>query len=336
MAKTIVEKTNVTRVLYGRSSIQGIIKELSDQRTFPNGYVLNTASGFIVSGELASSLVDDPQAQTILTDLYDSNYHTSWTNTLKGSGKEKLQEIYVTFLAATNPTLLDEFLEDSSIQGGFIARTLLIKEDRKARLNPLIGDNDDAETLEFDSKDIIDKLKEIASARGQFKFDSDARDRYIAWYKEFNEKLEGGYIKDSTGTSDRLHDHVLKVAMLLSLASKPDLIINDSHVLEAINLCTGDAVRVAEGVAVSKGKSDLAGQTKIFLDELLGERGNAYTLSRKEILQRRYQDFDAFELDKIVETMTQANVVKLRRAGEDVYYTLEARYVGEIERMLRK
>jgi len=334
LAKNLVEKLQLTRVIYGRSSIQAIIKELSDQRTFPNGYVLNSASGFIVSGELASSIIGDPQAQTILTDLYDSNYHSEWTNTLKGAGKEKLREIYVTFLAATNPTLLEEFLEETSIQGGFIARTILIKEDKKSRINALI-DDDALEPQDLDDTEIISRLKEITTARGQFKFSDTAKKIYKDWYGIFNAKLESGEIRDPTGTADRLHDHILKVAMLLSLSESINLVITESHMTEAINNLTGDAVRIAEGIGASKGKSDLAAKTKILLDELL--TSPEYKLSREELLQRRFKDFDAYELDRIIETLGQAGAIEIKRGSDArVYYNLAAKYVTQIERLTRR
>jgi hypothetical protein len=334
LAKSLVEKVQNTRVIYGRSSIQAIIKELSDQRTFPNGYVLNSASGFIVSGELASSIIGDTQSQTILTDLYDSNYHSEWTNTLKGSGKEKLREIYVTFLAATNPTLLEEFLEESSIQGGFIARTILIKEDRKARINALI-DDDALESVEFDDAEILVRLREIANVKGQFKFSDSAKHLYKEWYEAFNGKLERGEIRDSTGTADRLHDHILKVAMLLSLSDNLSLVIDERHMIEAINNLTGDAVRVAESISTGKGKSELAVKTKIFLDELIA--APEYRLSREEMLRRRFKDFDAYELDRIVETLSQGGAIQVQRGTDaKVYYNLAPKYATQIERLVRK
>jgi hypothetical protein len=304
------------------------------QCTFPNGYVLNSVSGFIVFGEFASSIIGDPQSQTILTDLYDSNYHSEWTNTLKGSGKEKLREIYVTFLAATNPTLLEEFLEESSIQGGFIARTILIKEDRKARINALI-DDDALESVEFDDAEILVRLREIANVKGQFKFSDSAKHLYKEWYEAFNGKLERGEIRDSTGTADRLHDHILKVAMLLSLGDNLSLVIDERHMIEAINNLTGDAVRVAESISTGKGKSELAVKTKIFLDELIA--APEYRLSREEMLRRRFKDFDAYELDRIVETLSQGGAIQVQRGTDaKVYYNLAPKYATQIERLVRK
>jgi len=83
-AQKIVEATEVVKVISGRNSIQSIIQELSRQWTLETGKVQKDAQALIVNDELDALLIGDPAAQTILTTLYDSFYHTkSWTNTLK-------------------------------------------------------------------------------------------------------------------------------------------------------------------------------------------------------------------------------------------------------------
>src|SRR5215204_673927 len=84
MAKQLVEPINNTRVITGRSSIQGILKEMGTAKTAPGGKIISTSSAFICSSELTSSIVDDPVAVKILTDLYDRNYNIgNWKSLLK-------------------------------------------------------------------------------------------------------------------------------------------------------------------------------------------------------------------------------------------------------------
>src|SRR5258706_12058837 len=164
LARQLVTETMCTNVIYGRSSIQGIIDDMGKQITFKNGYVLHTASAFIISSELAASFVKDPHVQVILTDLYDSNYHSEWTVSLKKDGKTKLKELSVSFLAGTNEEHLNEFLDPTSIGGGFIARTLIIKEEHKSRINPLI-DFDEEEVKGLDIKSLVDYLRAVSQLK---------------------------------------------------------------------------------------------------------------------------------------------------------------------------
>ena len=58
LAKTLVKRVNNTRVISGRSSIQGILKELGTAQSTPGSGKVNAKScGFIVASEFSSSLV---------------------------------------------------------------------------------------------------------------------------------------------------------------------------------------------------------------------------------------------------------------------------------------
>src|SRR5690348_8026302 len=56
MAKRLVQLCGNTRIITGRSSIQGILKELSQSHTEPGGKIVGGAKAFICSSELTSSI----------------------------------------------------------------------------------------------------------------------------------------------------------------------------------------------------------------------------------------------------------------------------------------
>jgi len=57
LAKRLVKGVNNTRIISGRSSIQGILKELGTAHTVPGGKISNKSTGFIVASEFSSSLL---------------------------------------------------------------------------------------------------------------------------------------------------------------------------------------------------------------------------------------------------------------------------------------
>ncbi len=136
MAKALVKEVDNTRVISGRNSIQGIIKDLSITVTAPGKPPLRDACGFIVSGEFSTVLIKDPEALTILTDLYDGHYNKEWKNTLKGTGVEELKGVNITVLGALNQTHFRDMISSREVTGGFIARTLIVEETKRARKNP--------------------------------------------------------------------------------------------------------------------------------------------------------------------------------------------------------
>jgi len=330
LAKQLVNECMITNVIAGRSSIQGIVDQLSKQKTFKNGYVLNTASGFVVSSELASSFVKDPASQVILTDLYDASYNPTWDNLLKRDGQVQLKEVCLTMLAGTNEEHLNEFLDPQSIGGGFIARTLIIKEEKKARINPLI-DFDDDDVVGLDVKELVDYLRLLTQLRGRFTLTRNAKDLYISWYKPFSQRAEE--IIDFTGTAERLHDHILKVAMLLSLAEDVSLIIHRRHIQEAIDVCTGELNGI---MANSKkpGKSDLAEKMCVVVEVLIKAEGNQ--ISRKELLRQKYLDLDVDDLGKVIDTLEAAGVLEVLKGLDGPVYKATDRQLQEINFLLKK
>ena len=101
MARKLVKAVGSTRIISGRSSFQGIIKELASARTVwdektQKQMLYHDSSAFICASELRSSLIQDPQAFATLTDLYDGDFADEWKTLLRGSGVEELKDVYIT------------------------------------------------------------------------------------------------------------------------------------------------------------------------------------------------------------------------------------------------
>jgi hypothetical protein len=330
LAQRLVEAQEVTKVIAGRNSIQSIIQELSRQWTLESGKVLTNAQAFLVNDELDAFLVEDPAAQTILTTLYDSFYHKDWTSTLKSEGRSVLKDICITMLSATNETHLNSFLDETSIQGGFIGRTLIVYETKKSRLNPLIDDDD---LVEIDIEGLKKELGRISQAVGQVKLSREAKDIYKLWYHEFNKKIEEDSHNDDTGTSERLHDHILKIGTLLSLADSNELVLTANHINKAIELCTGFTTNVKR-ITLGKGKSEFADKNRIFLDYLLSQP--EFASLRRKVLSAKYGDLDAIDLDKIVDTLSQAGILEILTSREGPIYKLSDAYSNQFKGYLEK
>lgn len=331
LAQRLVEALETTKVISGRNSIQSIVQELSRQWTLEGGKVLTGAQAFLVNDELGTFLVDDPQAQSILTTLYDSFYHDKWANTLKSEGRSVLKDIYITMLSATNRTHLNAFLDSTSVTGGFIGRTLLVYEEKKSQINSLIW-NDEATPL--DNRPLIAELRRISEANGQIKLTLPAKKLFDSWYHEFNKKLESeDSLEDDTGTSDRLHDHILKISALLSLSESNDLKIEEAHLARGIELCTGFTTNVKR-ITAGHGKGDSAEKSRLFLDYLLSQPN--FTTKRSKVLSAKYGHIDAIDLDRLVDTMVQAGLLEISGSGGNTIYKLADSYTEQFRQAEKK
>jgi len=325
MARKLVKEVDNTRLIVGRSSIQGIIKEIATTYTTESGKIRDDAAFFLCASEFRSSLIGDPDALVTLTDLYDGDFTEGWRYLLKNAEgtSGELKDIYAVLLGGSNPTHLKEKISKSDIDGGFIGRSYIIFADKKGKLNPLTDDvydedNDlgEIETEALDYKALSKHLIEVSNIRGRFRFHREAKDYYDDWYT----KLNNGEFEDRTGTLDRLHDHVLKVAMLLSLTKNQTLILSREDIEDAVEACNELAGNVNRAI-LPGGTSAFSDQTATILKELLNTDG--HELSRRRILQKFWGDLDAFDLDRIKETLIQKDAVEIRRCGKDEFLKLK-------------
>lgn len=323
LAKQLVTATNSTRVIAGRSSIQAIVAELSKQKSKPDGLPpISDSRGFIVNGELSSAIIADVDALSILTDLYDGVVHEEWVNSLKLSGKETLKNPYITALFGTAPAGFYESIPQANIEGGYIGRNLIIYEEKRSRNLDLL---DDDEGMNDKIKDYLiptyaPYLKKLYETKGRLIPNAEAK----AYFNEWRRKWRATQTHDKTGFLNRVPDHSLKVAMLLCLSRYNNAgIINEEDISEAIDKVTG-LIYSNKITSTGKGLDPGGMQSQLVLNILL--RADNNELSRKRLLSQGHGNFDSFQLDKIVETLSEMGWVQKDRfvagAASDWIYKL--------------
>lgn len=315
VSKKLVQMVDNTRVISGRGSIEGIIKELALVKAKENGSIpFKDARGYLCSGEFASSLYEAKHALTILTDLYDAHYNPEWVNTLKNSPIETLRFPCLTLLSGANQDMFDLTVDKSHLGGGFVGRTLLINADKRFRSNSMIyADGEEPDEVNYDR--LVCHLKDLSKLSGSMKWSNEAKKVYNDWFYPYRENDT----EDKTGTYDRLNDHVIKVAACISLSRKLDMVIEDEDVYDSVTICS-KLSNTARAVAGMQGKSASSPGVKVFLSLMLRVEDN--TLTRKQVLQRSFGDLDANELDKVIETLGQMGFVAQTMGGKEVKYKL--------------
>jgi hypothetical protein len=315
LAKRLVLEAKITRVIAGRSSIQAIIKELATTRSENGKPVMTDSRGFIVNGELSTAVIQDPDALTILTDLYDGAYNKEWINLLKGDGAEKLKFPYITCLFGSSPAHFYDSIPQPNIEGGYIGRNLIIYEEKRAKnLDLLDSEEESIEEDKFVSIMVpkyIPHLVKIASNKARIIPNEATRAIYNTWRKEW--RTNQAQFNDRTGFVNRVPDHVLKVAMCLCLARYENGgVIIESDIIEGINKISG-LIYASEKAASGSGLDPLAAQTKKVMDWLIAAPEN--NLLRIDLLKRGYGDYDSQTLDKIIDTLMEMHWVKRQKVG---------------------
>jgi hypothetical protein len=315
LAKRLVIAADNTRVIAGRSSIQAIIKELATTKSVQGKAVITDSRGFIVNGELSTAIIQDPDSLTILTDLYDRNYNTNWTNLLKGDGAEKLKEPYITCLFGSSPAHFYDSIPQPNIEGGYIGRNLVIYEEKRSKDVDLLDSEkesvDEDRFINYIVPKYVPHLIKIAANKARLIPDEAARHVFNNWRKEWRNNQ--AQYNDRTGFVNRVPDHVLKVSMCLALARyEHNTTIAEDDVSEAIKKITS-LIYASEKAASGGGLDPLAAQTKRVVDHLISASENQ--LMRKDLLIQGYGDYDPMSLDRIIDTLMEMGWIKRQKIG---------------------
>ncbi len=321
-AKSYVEALDRIRVISGCNSIQGVIKELSGQKTFKSGVVLSEADGFLVSDEFENFLIDDPRALGLLTGLQNTHEHRNgWTKMLRNSEPEFLKAPCLSLLVASNEALFEGVVKNKDIEGGFIARTFIVYESRKRKINSLIYEDKILKgmiTKEEEYKsELISRLNEISNCIGEFQWSQKAAAYYISWYTEIN----AHEIDDRTGTMERIGDQVIKLAMIIALSRHHmELIIDEEDLIIAIReteLCFAGVKRIS----MEKNVTDINPIIQKILQELI--RAPDQTITRQKLMLRTH--IESLALDRALETLTQRDAIELpkRNAKKEIFYRMK-------------
>lgn len=182
-----------------------------------------------------SSILDPSGIMMIqfLTDIYDCNYvdkKKGWLYSTKHQGKDVILNPCLNILVGTTASYLAESIPSNVTGHGFASRIIFVNEETERQVNPRPGPLDDAL-----AQCLVNDLNHIGSIYGQFKWaDHEAESTYDTYYRGLyvnpptDERIQGFHWRKKT--------HVLKVAMLLSLAESDSLLITSREINTAVKL----------------------------------------------------------------------------------------------------
>lgn len=302
----LVRGVGNARVISGRNSVQSIISDLSRVETRPDGKdPIKEAHAAIISEEFGSLLIKDDQSDIILTTLFDQAGRKEWINTTKKDGREKLIYPYITIFGASNQTHLRLALDRASITGGLIGRFIFVEAFKRHKHNPL---TDDAPLINYDPA--IKALEEISKYEGEFVWSKEGKEVFDSFYQDIGKKIDTG--QDTTGTINRLHVKVLKVAMIIALSEGHGLILQKEDIEHAIKACVEHSgTKIWSGVGIGEDSHKIAMLMQTLRQVETGE------LTNRQILQRHYGDFNALDLNRMIETLVVAGLVATGKKGTE-------------------
>lgn len=221
--------------------------------------------------------------------------------TTKTKGEDFLVNPFLNILACTTPDWIARNIAEDVMEGGLSARTIFVVGTQKRRLNhaPRIS------TEGFLARDrVIARLKEIVFLGGEFTIDNSADDAYKAWYYPYygtppkNPKMQGFW--------ERKKIFIQKLAMLISLSEKNDLVVTGTDIEKAISILDMTEPCI-EAALAGVGRNELSP---------IGERIFAQIRSLKEIsvadlMASNWNEVNAKDYQEIIQALVSQGRVTM-------------------------
>jgi hypothetical protein len=168
---------------------------------------------------------------------------------------------------------------------------------------------------------LIRDLERISQLSGEFHFDKDGENAYVAWYEEQDRRLAAGDLPVAderfSGYCERRSTHIRKLCMALSASRGDDLIITKSDFDRAIGILRSAELKMHKTFG---GLGTAAyGQITERVIQYIRAIG---TVSRSGLMMKFRRDLDSGALKVVEEVLEMMHVVKITRdlsKGEVVY-----------------
>lgn len=302
-----------TKIIEGRASIQGVIKELASV-TNREGKTIKNASGLLYSEEFAGFLVKDPGSTALLTDLYD--YHEDWDYTLKNEEKISLHRVCLSLLTASNNAFLKGMFTDQDLKGGFVGRTFVLIE--KLPRKKSSGWEEDKPEKIGSRENLLNLLHKISLYKGEIVPTRAARNFYNEWYHSIDTRTNSS----GTGFEPRLHTHALKLAICLAAADDNwDMILHKQHIEKAIEMIlplVKNYHLLIKSITITQNQIASVATDVIVL--LLATEDKKDT--RRGLLRKLIGKVDIDTLDKAMATLEASEIITIESFGGELGYKI--------------
>lgn len=304
LPSTLLRTLNV-RVLDGATSPEKLLSMLG-------GIGQHTKTGVltILAPELSVFLSRQNYAAhlvTVLNDLADAPDRKEFPTI--GRGDVWVRDACVTLFGATTPIDLAEAIPPSALQRGFSSRIIFVfasTTDRKESLSETKVDPLKQQAADKMRASLVEGLARFATLTGEFDFTPEGKAWYDTWYSKHYDTMSDD--AESEGWPARRQDHLLRVAMVLSVCHKQQLLVDVDSLQEADAALREVESGLPEAFArVGVNSGNASGIDRIIsVFKKAGGRIDSFTLAERCV--RYYPDFQS--LNKVIFSMQQLKWIR--------------------------
>jgi hypothetical protein len=254
--------------------------------------------------ELASSVGSGEHATTliaILTEMYTAGKRYSDDTVTRG--EIIVEDPCINWTAGSTEAWVRKAITADAIEGGFWSRVVVSYLPRKWWPAKDIPCPKLPATFNKDVKELRQRLRDIARLAGDFKLTPTARKLFYGWLmgrKRPEDPLDIPWHK-------RSRDHIAKLAMVLAVAERPELVIQEHHIEEAIKRIAAAGITNRLALEEITAPSTMTVRNRV-LDAIMefGDEG-----APRAALYRRVHNWvaTARDLDDIMALLTESKLV---------------------------
>jgi hypothetical protein len=297
-AYNIAKELNLVNVISDRVTAPKIIDRIA-QGFGPGVNVQAGKIGFAVDStavllatELAGLLTASDFMMQFLCDAFDRNTYEYDT---KNSGTSVIKGMCTSLMGACVPDYIRKLNKDAmaAINSGFTARTIFVYAERPSKRLPEIAAIESTVAGKKLIQDLKDDLVQIATLKGEMQIDPMAQRLFNQFYQDCSPSDDDSEVVSHF--KRRMPTHVIKTAMIYSVARKDTLIIDRFDMHNAIVAIT-DVCKNLDLAFRGVGDSELSSPT----DRVLTFVERKGLTSRNEILTNVHRHMTPENLDRVI------------------------------------
>ena len=295
-------------IINGRATVEGLLDSLSKKTSIDIGAqkAIPDGSCLIYADELSylfgkSSYITD--LISFLTAAYTSKARLDFLTRNKGTAQ--VRNPCPSILAGTTPQQMGEIFPSMSLYSGFMARVLLVygtsaqsQRVSKPKINKNLEDK------------LVHDLGCMSELSGTMHLDEETETFFDQWYEE----LPPPRSAELESFHERKHDHVLKLALVLSISESDSLIIEKRHLMDAIEKIEEIELHVPQalsyiGATAQSGTRDII--LRIIKSMYPDTMGHSLLLKR---VSRRLNS-GAIEFNLLINQLIEEDLIVIASAG---------------------
>src|SRR3990167_9447480 len=239
-----------------------------------------------------------------LTDLFDCP--SKWEKKTIARDSEVIVAPYITILAASTPQTLKDVLPPGAVGQGFTSRILFVWANSRRKRVPIPNWGVEYDTL---STTLVNDLKHISSIHGVFRFSDAGLNLYSQHYMEHPEPEDEFEDERLRNYAARKDIHMLKVAQLLSVADRDDLIISEVEIKGAIEALKWLDAGLPSVFAGHGGATTSEDVVRLFkqIDNATQRLG---FITHQELVKRNYYNLNGGDMSGVITTLIDGGAIE--------------------------